>query len=46
MEEYGGCDIALAAEIDFRMRRKGASGPSFDTIVAAGARSAIRFRAA
>lgn len=31
----------LAAEIDYRSRRLGAQGPSFDTIVAAGARSAL-----
>jgi Xaa-Pro aminopeptidase len=30
----------LAAEIEYRMRRKGADGPAFDTIVASGARSA------
>src|SRR5579864_4149214 len=30
----------LAAEIEYRIRRKGAEGPSFDTIVASGARSA------
>lgn len=34
-------EIDLAAEIDYRMRRKGASGPSFETIVAAGPRSAL-----
>jgi Xaa-Pro aminopeptidase len=33
------CD--LAAEIEFRMRRGGASGPSFETIVASGARGAL-----
>jgi Xaa-Pro aminopeptidase len=31
----------LAAEIDFRMRRLGAEKPSFETIVAAGERSAL-----
>lgn len=31
----------LAAEIEFRMRRKGAGGPSFDTIVASGPRAAL-----
>jgi Xaa-Pro aminopeptidase len=31
----------LAAEIEYRMRRLGASGPSFETIVAFGARSAL-----
>ncbi|HEV2490163.1 MAG TPA: M24 family metallopeptidase [Candidatus Acidoferrales bacterium] len=30
----------LAAEIEYRMRRKGADGPAFDTIVASGVRSA------
>ena len=34
-------ELDLAAEIDYRMRRKGASGPSFGTIVAAGPRSAL-----
>jgi Xaa-Pro aminopeptidase len=34
-------EVALAAEIDFQMRKLGASGPSFPTIVAAGARSAL-----
>jgi Xaa-Pro aminopeptidase len=31
----------LAAEIEYRMRKAGASGPSFDTIVASGKRSAL-----
>ncbi|HVB33929.1 MAG TPA: Xaa-Pro peptidase family protein [Patescibacteria group bacterium] len=31
----------LAAEIEFRMRRRGASGASFDTIVASGPRGAL-----
>jgi Xaa-Pro aminopeptidase len=31
----------LAAEIEFRMRRKGAEGPAFDTIVASGDRGAL-----
>ena len=31
----------LAAEIDYRMARLGASGPSFDTIVASGAHGAL-----
>lgn len=34
-------ELDLAAEIDFRMRRHGAEGPSFDTIVASGPRSAL-----
>jgi Xaa-Pro aminopeptidase len=31
----------LAAEIEYQMRRRGASGPSFETIVASGKRSAL-----
>lgn len=31
----------LAAEIDYRMRKKGAAGPAFETIVASGARAAF-----
>jgi Xaa-Pro aminopeptidase len=31
----------LAAEIDYQMRRKGAEGPAFETIVASGARGAL-----
>ena len=34
-------ELDLAAEIDYRMRRKGASGPSFETLVASGPRTAI-----
>jgi Xaa-Pro aminopeptidase len=34
-------ELDLAAEIDYRMRRKGASGPSFETIVGSGVRSAL-----
>ncbi|MGA8597364.1 MAG: Xaa-Pro peptidase family protein [Bryobacteraceae bacterium] len=34
-------EIDLAAEIEYRMRRLGADGPSFDTIVASGPRSAL-----
>jgi Xaa-Pro aminopeptidase len=34
-------EIDLAAELEFRMRRKGASGPAFDTIIASGPRSAL-----
>jgi Xaa-Pro aminopeptidase len=34
-------ELELAAEADYRMRRKGASGPAFETIVASGARSAL-----
>lgn len=34
-------EIELAAELEFRMRRKGASGPAFDTIVGSGHRGAL-----
>lgn len=34
-------ELEVAAEIDYRMRRRGASGPSFDIIVASGPRSAL-----
>lgn len=37
----GVTELELAAEIDYRMRRKGAEGPSFESIVASGARSAL-----
>ena len=37
----GVSELDLAAEIDHRMRRHGAQGPSFDTIVASGPRSAL-----
>jgi Xaa-Pro aminopeptidase len=37
----GVSELDLAAEADYRMRRKGASGPSFDTIIASGERSAL-----
>lgn len=37
----GMTEIDLAAEIEYRMRRLGADGPSFDTIVASGVRSAM-----
>src|SRR5258708_10691308 len=33
-------EIEVAAEIEYQMRRQGASGPAFETIVAFGARSA------
>lgn len=33
-------ETAIAAEIDYRMRAMGATGPSFESIVASGARSA------
>jgi Xaa-Pro aminopeptidase len=34
-------ELELAAEADYRMRRKGASGPAFETIVASGVRTAL-----
>lgn len=37
----GMTEIDLAAEIEYRMRQLGADGPSFETIVASGARSAL-----
>ena len=37
----GVTELDLAAEVGYRMRRKGASGESFETIVAAGPRSAL-----
>lgn len=37
----GVLEIELAAELEFRMRRKGASGPAFDTIIASGPRAAL-----
>jgi Xaa-Pro aminopeptidase len=37
----GVSELELAAEADYRMRRKGASGPAFETIVASGIRSAL-----
>ncbi len=36
----GVTELELAAEIEYRMKRLGATGPSFETIVASGARSA------
>ena len=33
-------EIEVAAEVEYQMRRRGASGPAFETIVAFGARSA------
>lgn len=40
MIKAGVTELELAAEIEYRMKRLGASGPSFETIVAAGSRSA------
>ena len=37
----GVSEIDIATELDFHMRKEGASGPSFDIIVAAGERSAL-----
>lgn len=37
----GSTETDLAAEIEYRMRRLGADGPSFETIVAAGPRTAL-----
>lgn len=37
----GVTELQVAAEIDYRMRLKGASGPSFDIIVASGTRTAL-----
>ena len=37
----GVLETDLAAELEFRMRRKGASGPAFDTIIASGPRAAL-----
>jgi Xaa-Pro aminopeptidase len=37
----GVSELEVAAEIDYRLRRKGASGSSFETIVASGPRSAL-----
>jgi Xaa-Pro aminopeptidase len=34
-------EIEVGAEIEYQMRKRGASGPSFETIVAFGARSAL-----
>lgn len=37
----GMTETELAAELEYRMRRHGAEGPSFDTIVASGTRAAL-----
>jgi len=37
----GVCEREVAAEIEYQMRKRGASGPSFETIVAFGNRSAL-----
>jgi len=37
----GTTELELAAEVDYQMRKLGAEGPSFDTIVASGSRGAL-----
>ena len=37
----GACEADLAAEIDYQFRKRGSSGPAFDTIVASGPRSSM-----
>jgi Xaa-Pro aminopeptidase len=37
----GVAELEVAAEVEYRLRRKGASGASFETIVASGPRSAL-----
>ncbi len=37
----GARELDLAAEVEYRLRRKGASGASFETIVASGVRAAL-----
>ncbi|MGC1933742.1 MAG: Xaa-Pro peptidase family protein, partial [Candidatus Acidiferrales bacterium] len=39
--KVGAVEADLAAEIEYNMRRKGATGPAFDTIVASGERAAL-----
>lgn len=39
--QFGATELDLAAEIDYQMRRLGASQPAFDTIVASGPRAAL-----
>jgi Xaa-Pro aminopeptidase len=39
--EAGMTEVALAAELEFEARKRGAEGMSFETIVASGARSAL-----
>jgi len=41
MIKPGVAELDLAAEMDYQMRRKGAEGPSFETIVASGPRTAL-----
>ena len=37
----GVCESEVAAEIEYQMRKRGASGPAFETIVAFGSRAAL-----
>lgn len=37
----GVCELDIAVELDYEMRRKGAEAPSFDTIIASGPNSAL-----
>ncbi len=37
----GVSELDIAAELEYRMKRKGAEGPAFDTIVASGPRTAL-----
>ncbi len=39
--KHNATELDLAAEIEYRMRRLGADGPAFETIVAAGERTAL-----
>jgi Xaa-Pro aminopeptidase len=39
--EAGVAEVALAAELEFAARKRGAEGMSFETIIASGARSAL-----
>jgi Xaa-Pro aminopeptidase len=41
MVEPGVREVDIAAELEYRMRRLGADGPAFETMVASGARSAL-----
>jgi Xaa-Pro aminopeptidase len=39
--KYGVSELEVAAEIEYQMRKRGASGPAFETIVAFGERAAL-----
>jgi len=41
LRKPGGREIEIGSEIDYQMRKRGASGPAFETIVAFGKRSAL-----